>query len=100
LSAEIFQEIIEILLQESSEERSSSNASDENPSTAQIVSPESSISDPVPWLKAFSELTRFSLMVTFLDRPVRESIVSYLSSDRCDSLPPQEKEFLLSKYSI
>jgi hypothetical protein len=100
LSAEIFQEIIELLLQESPVEEVSSTNINDDPCTAQIASPESAISDPVPWLKAFSELARFSLMVTFLDRSVRESLVAYISSNRCDSLPTEERDFLLSKYSI
>jgi hypothetical protein len=86
LSAEIFQEIIEILLEENSHPI-------ENDS--ELV-----ISDPFAWLKSISDLPRFTLMVTFLDRNVRELVISFLSSNRCDLIPLEEKESIIAKYSI
>lgn len=65
----------------------------------EATSHESLISDPFTWLKSFSELSRFSLMVSFLDRNVRESILNFLSN-QCENVPQEERDFVISKYSI
>lgn len=107
LSTEIFQEIIEILLFDENNEsitNISSEIENENGRVNGVNNENQIITDKILWFKAFSEIDRFSLMLSFLDQAIREKILTYLSSEKClrdcNLITEEEKESIIRKYTL
>lgn len=97
LSTEIFQEIIEILLDDNEQLENNDNNNNNNEESPVIT-------EKLLWFKAFSEIDRFTLMLSFLDQSIRERILTYLSSEKCitscSSITEVEREGIIRKYTL